>query len=100
MTTLKAIFSVPMSINKVPLDDTDPAFKQMYYQRLSTMSAGEKIQRMSALSEMATCFVLGGIKERYPAADEQELKVRYAAIICGREFVMKHFQWDPEVEGY
>ena len=89
-----------MPICKIPLDDTDPIFKEMYYQKLRAMSVGERVKRMSALSDMATCFTLGGIRARYPSADEKELKIRYAAIAYGREFSIRNFQWDPELEGY
>lgn len=72
----------------------------MYLARLVKMPPAEKIQRMLALSNMAAQFVLGGIRERYPNADLAELKIRYAAITCGRDFVVQHFNWDPEIKGY
>ena len=83
-----------------PLVDTDPAFQQRYLTKLTAMDPGEKIQRMFALSHLAGQFVCAGIKERYSNASPQELKIRYAAVLFGREFVQKHFPGDPELEKF
>jgi hypothetical protein len=79
-------------------EDTDPAFQQRYLAKLAAMEPGEKIQRMFALSHLAGQFVCAGIKERYSNASPQELKIRYAAMLFGREFVQKHFSGDPVLE--
>ncbi|MDZ4772323.1 MAG: hypothetical protein SGI72_04235 [Planctomycetota bacterium] len=40
------------------------------------------------------------LADRYPSADENEIKYRLAALRYGRAFTMRWFNWDPEVEGW
>ena len=82
------------------LSDTDPATEEFYYQRLRTMSPGEKLRRMSKLSVFARRFVVAEVYAKYPHATAEEFRKRIVARLYGRETSISYFSWDPDKEGY
>ena len=64
--------------------DTDPAVEEYMLNRLRRMPLSEKLQRCFALSSSLRAFVRAGIQLRFPDADENEIKMRLAALTLGR----------------
>ena len=81
-------------------DNSSPSVLAEYYLRLDAMSPAEKLLRCIQLSNGVRGFVIAGIEQRYPTASVEEVRKRFAALTLGKEFTVKQFGWDPEVEGY
>ena len=82
------------------LSDTSPKSQELNYQLISKLSPSERIEKMMKLIKSAKDFTKAGIKQRYPNASEEELRIRLLAIFFGRDYCITHHNWDPEVEGY
>jgi hypothetical protein len=67
---------------------------------LRNMPIWQRAQEWNRLVQEQRELILADVRERYPQADEQELRKRFAARVLPREIVIKMFDWDPEKEGY
>lgn len=81
-------------------EDTSAAVTQLKFARLSAMQPTERLQRFFSLCSAARKFVDSGIRLRHGNCSPEEFKKRKAALLLGAEFSRKHFNWDPEIEGY
>ncbi len=82
------------------LSDTSDDIDNLMTAHLSSMPLDRRVIQFINLNISARAMSLAGIKNRYPEADSIELKVRFAAILLGSDFVKKHYNWNPDVEGY
>ena len=80
--------------------DTSSEAEEILIGKMRGMSPTEKIKNMLELCTMARAMVLSGIKQRYTGISDEELKKRFAAIVLGKEFTKRYYQWDPDIEGY
>ena len=80
--------------------DTPPEIEQMLIEGYRKMSASEKLRIMQDLNRTAQLLALSDIRQRYPDADEREVKLRLASRWIEPELMRKAFGWDPVVEGY
>ena len=64
------------------------------------MAPREKACLMSEMSRASQKLALIGLRQRHPHADEDELRLRLAALRMDRETMIRVFGWDPEREGY
>ena len=55
---------------------------------------------LSASTRAAYGLAMAGLRQRYPAGSESELRKRYAALVLGRDTSLALFGWDPEREGW
>ena len=69
-------------------------------ERIRAMDPIERLERMEDLNRAARELSLCNLRERYPDADEQELKLRVFARQHGRELSVRFFGWDPEIRGW
>lgn len=60
----------------------------------------ERMERMRRFNLSVKEMTLGRLRERYPSADEEELKLRLCALRYGREFTLQFFGWDPDLKGW
>ena len=49
------------------------------------MPAWRKLQVAAAMSQAARALTLAGLRHRYPDADEQEIRFRFAELLFGPE---------------
>ena len=80
--------------------DTTREIEEMLFAAYRRMSSSEKLSHMGALARMVEAVACAGLRERYPEADEREIRLRLAARQYPRELMIAAFGWDPEVEGY
>ena len=80
--------------------DTDEEAERVLIELNRAMPDGKKWQIIISLIESSRQLAIARLKERYPEADEEELKKRYAALVLDLETVRAVYNWDPEVEGY
>lgn len=82
------------------IDDTLPSVEQMKFALLRKMTPQERLHRFFNLCAAARKFVNSGIYLRHPNCSEEEFRKRKAAILLGKEYTQKYYNWDPEIEGY
>lgn len=79
--------------------DTSREIEEVLFAAYRRMSSSERLERIGALGRLVESVALAGLRERYPEADERELRLRLAARQLPRELMVAAFGWDPEVEG-
>lgn len=65
--------------------DTSPEAWKVFLEIQRRMTPGEKIVRALEWSEIVRGFAEAGLRERYPAADEHEILLRYARMTLGQD---------------
>jgi hypothetical protein len=80
--------------------DTDPTVERYLFDKLRDLPPWRKAEMLSASTRAAYGLAMAGLRQRYPAATEPELRRRYAALVLGREASIALFDWDPEREGW
>ena len=80
--------------------DTDEETDRYLFERLRTLPPWRKAAMVTAAAGAAFELAMAGLRLRYPAASEDELRKRYAALVHGREVAVALFGWDPEREGW
>ena len=73
-----------------PADTTLEAWK-VFLDIQRRMTPGEKMRRALEWSEVIRQFAEAGLRERYPAADDHEILLRYARSTMGRELFRKAY---------
>lgn len=81
-------------------DNLNPDQSAIYWERLRAMSPQERWTRTIKLSKAAKDFLLAGILYRHPGIEREELRLRYAATVLGRDFTVRYYNWDPKIQGY
>jgi len=80
--------------------DTDATAERYLFDRLRRLPPWRKAEMLSASTRAAYGLAMAGLRQRYPAAPESELRRRYAALVLGRDASIALFGWDPEREGW
>ena len=80
--------------------DTSRAAEELQFEGYRKMEPWQKLAIIDDLNRMVEGLARVGIRERHPAATEEEVRLRLAALRYGREFTMRWFAWDPDVEGW
>jgi hypothetical protein len=73
---------------------------EMMVERWRTMSPAEKFQAVAAANEASEAMAAAGVRQRYPTADEAEVRQRVIALRLGRVLSIAVYGWDPEVHGW
>lgn len=63
------------------------------------MSPTEKIESFEAMQREALELAELGIRRRHPGAEEREVFLRRAALMLGRERVLRLYGFDPDATG-
>ena len=77
------------------MQDTSPAAKARYYDLLRAMPGERRMQAMLRLNRAVRELALAGIRERYPAASDAELRVRLTVRLYGRDVAQRLFASVP-----
>ncbi len=64
------------------------------------MTPAEKLARVRALNNAVLEMAAARIRKQYGNVDEDELRLRLAALWLDRETMVRLFGWDPEQNGY
>jgi hypothetical protein len=76
--------------------DTTREAEEVLFAAYRRLSASEKLERVGALGRMLKSVVWAELRARHPAADERELRLRYAARLFDVETMQSVFGWPPE----
>lgn len=82
------------------LSDTDAEAERILIELARVTPAWKKCEQIVAAIRTDRELAMAGLRARYPGADEDELRRRFAALVLDRDTVMRVYGWDPEVEGY
>jgi hypothetical protein len=80
--------------------DTDAVFERALFERFGTMDVTEKAELIDAMARDADHLVRAGVRFRHPAADDREIELRALALRLGRDWMLRAYGWDPDVEGW
>ncbi len=81
-------------------NDTLTSNGELQVRLLASLSPSERMERFFSLFQTSRAFLSAGIKARYPRCSEIEFRKRKASLLLGRDFAIKQYGWDPEIEGY
>lgn len=82
------------------LNDTDAETRRVMIEMARATPVWKKFAQVEATTEGCLALARVGIKQRHPNATEDEIRLRLAAIMLGRDLVKEVYGWDPDVEGY
>ncbi len=80
--------------------DTTPEAQQMMFELLRRMPAWKRMALTSELIETTRTLLLAGLRSRFPAASEAEIRRRFIASLLTRAEVINAYGFDPVAEGY
>ncbi len=75
--------------------DTHPRQQARYIELLRAQSPVDRLRKAAALTRAVRQMAVVGIRLHYPQADEQEVRVRLADRIYGREIARRLFGPHP-----
>jgi hypothetical protein len=71
--------------------DTSPEAWKVFLDLQRRMTPGEKIARAFEWSEIVRGFTEAGLRERYPAANDREILLRYARLTMGDDLFRRAY---------
>jgi hypothetical protein len=80
--------------------DTSVAADRILFEHYRELGLEGRVALVFELNRRADEAALVGIRERHPDADDQELRLRLAALKYPRELMIRAFGWDPVERGY
>jgi hypothetical protein len=78
------------------VDDTSPASQKRYTALLRTLPPHQRLARALHLSNAVRTLALAGIKQLHPDASDEEMRVRLAVRLYGRDVAVRLFTTVPE----
>ncbi len=85
---------------RVPLSDTHPEAEKVMIEGYRRMPGWQKLQQVTALTQMVNDLALADIRHRHPNAEEEEVRMRLASRWLSPELMRRVYGWDPDREGY
>lgn len=85
---------------KTQSPDTHPEIERIQIEAYRKMSFTEKMHCIGDMHRTGQHMALMNVRQRYPNANERELKLRAAALMLDADLMKKVFSWDIEKEGY
>lgn len=73
------------------MDDTDPRQRARYFELLRAQTPAQRLHKAALLTQATRWMAEAGIRQRFPHADETEVRVRLAERIYGREVARRLF---------
>jgi len=64
------------------------------------MSVRERLENVADLNRTCEQFAEAGVRMRYPAASDDEVRLRVFALRLGREAMVRVYGWDPATMGW
>ncbi|MEW6213312.1 MAG: hypothetical protein AB1631_33755 [Acidobacteriota bacterium] len=78
--------------------DTDEKTERVLIELLQDVPAWKKLEQVEELTDTSRQLTLSGLRKRYPQASNEELRLKLAALLFGRETVIRAYGRDPESE--
>jgi hypothetical protein len=80
--------------------DTTPEAQQVMFELLRRAPAWKRLALMCELIQATRALMLAGLRRRFPAASEEEIRRRFIAKVLTREQVIGAYGFAPVEEGY
>jgi hypothetical protein len=80
--------------------DTTPEAERILIDAYRRMPPLEKARRLTELVRAVEELARVGVLERHPDANEEEIRLRLAALRFDADTMVRVFHWDPAREGY
>ena len=80
--------------------DTSPEIETLVIASARGMTPAQKWRQVCGLTAAGENLALVGIDRRYPAASDDERRLRLAALKYDRDFVRAALGWDPHLQGW
>lgn len=80
--------------------DTSREAERLQFEHYARLEPWEKMRIVEELTRTAEGVAEVGIRERYPDANDEEVRLRLASLKYGRDLMVKFFGWDPDVKGW
>lgn len=75
--------------------DTVPEMEALRDQRIARMSGAERLEVAASLTSAVRELALAGLRQRHPAASDEEIRCRLAVLLYGREIAARAFRDVP-----
>ena len=75
--------------------DTEPQRRDRYIELLRAQSPVDRLRKAGALTRAVRQMAEAGIRQRYPGADDTEVRVRLAVRLYGRDVAVRLFGAHP-----
>ena len=73
----------------MPVTDTSPAMRDVYYRRLAEMTVSERLGIMADLWASGHALQCAGVRQQFPDASDDEVIFRVAVARFGEELARK-----------
>lgn len=80
--------------------DTPAKIQKFLIAGYRKMSAQQKLERVTELTQAVQQLALARIRKQYGELPEREQRLRLAALWLDRDTMIRVFQWDPRQKGY
>lgn len=80
--------------------DTTTDVEMRMVDRWRAMPAWRRFEQVAELNAGCDRMAELGVRQRYPSADEREVRLRLLALKLGRDLMVDVYGWDPDVEGW
>lgn len=78
------------------MDDTGEKANRRYHELLRARAPHERLAQAVSLTKMVRDLAVAGIKSRHPAADADEIRIRLAVRLYGRDAAERLFGRIPD----
>jgi hypothetical protein len=82
------------------LNDTDKKVQALLIEGYKRMSEAERLQKVCELNRLLVKLMEAEVRQRYPDADEWEIRLRVASRWLPPELMRKAFGWNPKERGF
>lgn len=72
----------------------------MHYKLMRNLPASRRLALAFELTEAGRKLILADLVQRFPYADEEEIRSRFIARVLPRADVIRVYGFDPQQEGY
>lgn len=80
--------------------DTTPDAQRKQIELMRRLSPSQKLGLAFSLTDTMRNLILADLQQRFPQADETEIRRRFIARVLSREDVIRAYGFDPKTEGY
>ena len=85
---------------KVFFSDTTPEAQQVHYELMRRLPASRRLALAFELTEAGRKLILADLVQRFPQADEKEIRSRFIARVLPRADVIRVYGFDPQQKRY
>ncbi len=82
------------------IEDTSQKAEQILVHGYRAMPARRKMRQVVAMTQAVQRMALARLRKQYGNMNEQEERLRLAALWLPRKTMVRLFNWDPEKQGY